>query len=48
LKRKRTAKKEEGKENADEQSAYLFKMEHGAVIDLENDECVFSCLSSVS
>ncbi|PMD56276.1 uncharacterized protein K444DRAFT_616084 [Hyaloscypha bicolor E] len=36
-KRKRT-KKEEGKENADEQSAYLFKVEHGAVIDLENND----------
>lgn len=35
-------KKEEGKENGEEQSAYLFKMEQGenAVIDLENDEYV--------
>ncbi len=41
LKRKRTVKKEEGKENGDEQSAYLFKMEDvgpNGVIDLERDE----------
>jgi hypothetical protein len=43
LKRKRAMKKEEGKENGEEQSVYLFKMEHGGdVIDLENDEYAFS------
>ena len=38
-KRKKMIKKEEGKENGEEQSAYLFKMEQGenGVIDLEND-----------
>ena len=43
-KRKKTVKveKEEGKENGEEQSAYLFKMETGenGVIDLENDRYV--------
>ncbi len=38
-KRKKMVKKEEGKENGEEQSAYLFKMEQeeNGVIDLEND-----------
>jgi hypothetical protein len=43
LKRKRTVKKEEGKENGGEPSAYLFKMENAGpdgVIDLETDQYV--------
>lgn len=49
MKRKRTVKKEEGKENGEEQSAYMFKIENvgrGGVIDLENDE--YECLSDFS
>jgi hypothetical protein len=49
LKRKRTVKKEEGKENGEEQSAYMFKIENmggDGVIDLENDE--YECLHDFS
>jgi hypothetical protein len=52
-KRKKTLKKEEGKENGEEQSAYLFKMEQdeNGVIDLENDRyatTTFSCTVSLN
>jgi hypothetical protein len=45
--RKKLIKKEEGKENGEEQSAYLFKMEQGenGVIDLENDRCATTTFS---